>query len=124
MNEEQKKSRNKRQNTWQKENTDRLNFTMPKGRKAEIISLAKAAGTNASEWINSAITEKMLNNPEEVQKKEDSIKSFVKSIPDLEAYARSAGMTAEEYINTAVMEKMQRQDAEYSEEITREVVKD
>lgn len=59
MNEEQKAKRNKRQNTWQKENTDRINFTMPKGRKEQIQERAKAQGISASEWINQAILEKM-----------------------------------------------------------------
>lgn len=119
MNEEQKKGRNKRQNTWQKENTDRINFTMPKGRKAEIMEHAKSAGTTASEWINSAIAEKMENNPVIVQKKEVSINSLGDSIPDLEAYARSAGATPEEYILQAVKEKMERQDREFTESVTR-----
>ena len=53
------KARNERQNKWQKENTDRINFTMPKGRKEEIKKCAERAGISASEWINQAICEKM-----------------------------------------------------------------
>lgn len=59
MNEEQRKKRNDRQYQWQVENTDRLNFRMPKGRKAEIQAYARSAGMTASEWINQAIIEKM-----------------------------------------------------------------
>ena len=86
---------------------DRINFVMPKGRKAEIQDHAKKDGISSSEWINSAIVEKMNGG-------------YTLDIKDLAAYARSSGMTEEEYIKSAVMEKMQRQDEEYQEEITRE----
>lgn len=59
MNEEQTRKRNDRQYKWQKDNTDRINFTMPKGRKAELQAYARSAGLSASEWINQAIIEKM-----------------------------------------------------------------
>lgn len=67
MNSEQIRKRNDRQYAWQKENTDRLNFTMPKGRKAEIQAYAKSAGMSASEWINTAIVEKMQRQDAEFQ---------------------------------------------------------
>ena len=41
MNSEQIKRRNDRQYLWQKENTDRINFTMPKGKKAQIKEIAE-----------------------------------------------------------------------------------
>ena len=87
---------------------DRINFVMPKGRKAEIQEHAKKDGISSSEWINSAIVEKMHGR-------------HALDIKDLAAYARSAGMTEEDYIKAAVMEKMQRQDEEYQEDITREL---
>lgn len=59
MNNEQIKKRNIRQYNWQKENTDRINFTMPKGTKEEIKAYARSKGISASEWINEAIREKM-----------------------------------------------------------------
>ena len=90
---------------------DRINFVMPKGRKAEIQEHAKKAGTSSSEWINSAIVEKMNGG-------------YTLDIKDLAAYARSAGMSEEEYIRLAVAEKMQRQDAEFEEDITREEIND
>lgn len=86
---------------------DRINFVMPKGRKAEIQEHAKKDGISSSEWINSAIVEKMNGG-------------HSLDIKDLAAYARSSGMTEEEYIKSAVMEKMKRQDEEYQEEITRD----
>lgn len=86
---------------------DRINFVMPKGRKAEIQEHAKKDGISSSEWINSAIVEKMNGG-------------HSLDIKDLAAYARSSGMTEEDYIKTAVIEKMQRQDDEFMEDITRE----
>lgn len=86
---------------------DRINFVMPKGRKSEIQEHAKKAGISSSEWINSAIVDKMHGG-------------HALDIKDLAAYARSAGMTEEDYIKTAVMEKMKRQDDEFREDITRE----
>ena len=59
MNSEQIKRRNDRQYLWQKENTDRINFTMPKGKKAQIKETASSKGMSASEWINEAIQEKI-----------------------------------------------------------------
>lgn len=51
--------RNKRQYKWQKENRDRINFTMPKGTKELINSAASMLGMNTSEFIRSAINEKL-----------------------------------------------------------------
>lgn len=47
--------RNKRQNDWIKENTDRINFTMPKGTKDRIKAAADQQGIKPSEFIRSAI---------------------------------------------------------------------
>lgn len=53
--------RNKRQYQWQKENTDRINFTMPKGTKEEIKATADRLGITPAEFIRQAINEKMQN---------------------------------------------------------------
>lgn len=118
--EKEKFNKQKYDNEYIKNNKDRINFLMPKGRKEEIQQIAKASGITASEWINAAITEKMNGEPEQEKK------TFVDTMElhDLSAYARSAGMTEEEYIKAAVLEKMQKQDAEYSEDITRESIND
>lgn len=42
-------------NNWQKENVDRVNLTMPKGRKAEIKDYADAVGESLNAYINGAI---------------------------------------------------------------------
>lgn len=62
--------RNKRQYEWQKENTDRINFTMPKGMKQQIQDAALKEGKNSSEFIRDAIVERLnrvnsfMNPPE------------------------------------------------------------
>lgn len=38
---------------------DRINFVMPKGKKAQIKEIASSKGMSASEWINEAIEEKI-----------------------------------------------------------------
>ena len=108
---EDTKKRNSRQYNWQKENTDRINFTMPKGKKERIKEQAELSGLSATVWIKQAIDEKF--QAEGVGYKE----AFdLSSIQDLEAYARSSGKTSAEYVREAIWEKMERQDAEYTEE--------
>lgn len=51
--------RNKRQNIWQKENADRINFIMPKGMKEQIKNAADACGLSSSEYIREAIIDKL-----------------------------------------------------------------
>lgn len=46
-------------NQWQKENMDRVNLTMPKGRKAIIQTHAEAHGESVNGFINRAIIEAM-----------------------------------------------------------------
>ena len=54
-----KRKRNDRQNNWQKENSDRLNFLMPKGTKERIQSAAGDLKIKASEFVRMAINEKL-----------------------------------------------------------------
>lgn len=46
-------------NNWQKENVDRVNLTMPKGKKDTIKAHAEAKGESVSGFINRAIDETM-----------------------------------------------------------------
>ena len=46
-------------NTWQRENVDRVNLTMPKGRKDEIKAHAEARSESVNGFINRAISEAM-----------------------------------------------------------------
>lgn len=46
-------------NQWQKENCDRVNLTLPKGRKAELQAHAATRGESVNGFINRAILEAM-----------------------------------------------------------------
>lgn len=52
-------TRNKRINDWKRDNTDRLNFSMKKGKRAEIQAAADFLGVTASEFVRQAIDEKI-----------------------------------------------------------------
>lgn len=51
-------------NNWQKENVDRVNLTMPKGRKKEVKTHAEARGESVNGFINRAISEAMERDNE------------------------------------------------------------
>lgn len=51
--------RNTRQNAWQKDNKDRINFLMDKGTKDRIKLGADKLGQTSSEFIREAIEEKL-----------------------------------------------------------------
>ena len=66
--------RNRRQNAWQKENADRINFVMPKGYKQMINDAAQEMGMSASEFIREAIREKLERNHGGLQSSADEVK--------------------------------------------------
>ena len=49
-------------NQWQKENCDRVNLTLPNGRKAELQAYAAAAGESLNGFIGRAINEAMARD--------------------------------------------------------------
>lgn len=53
--EEEKFNQIKYQNEFIKQKYDRVNLTVPKGKKEKIRAAAKAAGQSVNEYINSAI---------------------------------------------------------------------
>lgn len=55
-------------NKWQKENMDRVNLTMPKGKKEVIQVYAETHGQSVNSFINSAIDEKMERDTQGGQK--------------------------------------------------------
>lgn len=99
---------------------DRINFVMPKGRKAEINAEAERCGMSAAAWINEAIVEKMGRFSLEAEQgtvKPEGID--LNDIKDLEAYARSVSLSVSEYVHQAVCEKMARQDQHFTEKVER-----
>lgn len=53
------KASQKAVNKYMKENYDRINLTMPKGKKEELQAHAAAAGMSVNAYINAAIEEKI-----------------------------------------------------------------
>ena len=53
------KAQQKAVNKYVREKYDRINVTMPKGRKVEIQTLAARQGLSINAYINAAIAEKM-----------------------------------------------------------------
>lgn len=70
-------------NTWQKENVDRVNLTMPKGRKDEIKAHAEAQGESVNGFINRAIDNQISQDrrkgPSEAP--ESTVRAGVVSLP-------------------------------------------
>lgn len=53
------KAQQKATNKYITKNYDRINLTLPKGKKAEIQTAAEAAGKSVNAFINEAIEEKL-----------------------------------------------------------------
>ena len=53
------KAQQKAVNKYVKDNYDRINVTMPKGKKEQIQTLAALRGMSVNAYINAAIDEKM-----------------------------------------------------------------
>ena len=53
-------------NAWQREKVDRVNLTLPKGRKDEIRDHAASHGESLNGFINRAIGETIARDQEEV----------------------------------------------------------
>ena len=58
------KAQQKAVNKYVRENYDRINVTMPKGKKAEIQTHAVRHGISVTAYINAAIDEKMAKDNE------------------------------------------------------------
>ncbi len=52
-------------NNWIAEKLDRVNFTMPKGKKEQVKEAAGKAGLSLNAYINQAIDEKMERDANE-----------------------------------------------------------
>ena len=59
------KAQQKAVNKYMKANYDRINLTMPKGRREELRVFAEARGESLNSFINRAITETILRETSE-----------------------------------------------------------
>lgn len=114
-------------NEYIKNNKDRINFVMPKGRKEEIKEAAAVQGISASEWINGAIEAKLVGELEEIRaaQKESDSTIDLKEIPELSIYARNypgGAISDKEWITKAIERMKEWQDQIDIEEIQRESI--
>lgn len=109
-------------NQWQKANCDRVNLTLPKGRKAELQAHATAQGESVNGFIGRAILEAMerdggVTAPETAGKPAESTQGAgVVSLPSetlraAQEAAQSAGETVSQFVERAVSVQIQRDQA-------------
>lgn len=104
-------------NTWQKENVDRVNLTMPKGRKDEIKAHAEARGQSVNAFINGAIDAEMgkpSTSPAEASNscEEAGVVSLhPEALRMAQEAAQSAGETVPQFLERAVETQAKRDDA-------------
>lgn len=97
-------------NKWIAKAYDRINLTVPKGRKDEIQAFAMVSGESVNGFINRAIGEAMGENPQKptgVQEARDAIltpETFKKA----QEAAQNAGETVSAFIGRAVDVQAQR----------------
>lgn len=101
-------------NKWQKENCDRVNLTMPKGRKAEIQAHAEAQGQSVNGFINAAIDEKIEKTSQQAveapnlnERDGDSILTPF-TLKVAQEAAESAGETIPQFVERAVETQAKR----------------
>lgn len=117
------------QNEFIKQAYDRINLTVPKGRKDEIQAAAEAQGQSVNSFINHAIDRAMEQQAGTVEPPagaearagvvmvspgaipdENICSRFISQWgPDFQSALDSSGQSAEEYIKQAVAERMKRE---------------
>ena len=102
-------------NKWQKENIDRINLTMPKGRKETIQAHAGARGESVNGFINRAIDQTMEQDGRESPSEATqgpSVVGVVSLPPDTlkaaQEAAQGVGETVSQFITRAVSVQAQR----------------
>ena len=104
-------------NTWQKENVDRVNLTMPKGRKDIIKAHAEAQRESVNGFINRAIDHQISQDrrkgPSETLQgtSESGSISFQEAIQTAQNAAQMAGETVSQFVERAVETQAQRDEA-------------
>lgn len=105
-------------NTWQKENVDRVNLTMPKGRKDIIKAHAEAQQESVNGFINRAIDHQISQDrrkgPSETLQgtsEGGSISLRQEAIQTAQNAAQMAGETVSQFVERAVETQAQRDEA-------------
>ena len=91
-------------------NYDRINLTVPKGRKDEIQSFAAQTGESVNGFINRAIGEAMGNAPQELAETHGSGGAILspETLAAAQEAAQKAGETVPAFIDRAVTTQAQR----------------
>lgn len=99
-------------NQWQKENCDRVNLTLPKGRKAELQAHAAAAGESLNGFIGRAIMETMerdgAGGPQEAAGVAAGSPVSLDTLAAAQRAAEATGETVTAFLSRAVNIQAQR----------------
>lgn len=104
------KAQQKAQNKWIAKAYDRINLTVPKGRKDEIQSFAAQTGESVNGFINRAIGEAMGNAPQEPAETHGGGGAILspETLAAAQEAAQKAGETVPAFIGRAVTTQAQR----------------
>lgn len=101
------KAQQKAVNKYMAANYDRVNVTMPKGRKAELKAVAESRGQSVNAFVNEAIDAAVSGSA--AQTCGDTLLT-PKALTQAQAAAKSAGETVPEFIERAVETQAKRDD--------------
>ena len=104
------KAQQKAVNKYMAANYDRINLTVPKGRKDEIQSFAAQTGESVNGFINRAIGEAMGNTPQEPTETHGGGGAILspETLAAAQEAAQKAGETVPAFIGRAVTTQAQR----------------
>lgn len=104
------KAQQKAVNKYMAANYDRINLTVPKGRKDEIQSFAAQTGESVNGFINRAIGEAMGNAPQEPTETHGGGGAILspETLVAAQEAAQKAGETVPAFIGRAVTTQAQR----------------
>lgn len=108
------KAQQKAQNKWIAKAYDRINLTVPKGKKEDIQAFAEANGESVNGFINRAISETMgelpHNTPQEPAETHGGVGAILspETLATAQEAAQKAGETVPAFIGRAVTTQAQR----------------
>ena len=104
------KAQQKAVNKYMAANYDRINLTVPKGRKDEIQSFAAQTGESVNGFINRAIGEAMGKSPQEPAETHGGGEAILspETLAAAQEAAQKAGETVPAFIGRAVTTQAQR----------------
>ena len=103
-------SKSEYRNSWIAEKLDRINLTVPKGRKKAIQAHAEAHGESVNGFINRAIGEAMGESPQQPAGAPQGMEAILTpaALKTAQEAAQNAGETVSAFIGRAVDVQAQR----------------